>query len=369
MWLRILGLIVAAISYSQSAVAEQQKVRIAFILPLSGPLAQLGGELRDAALLAYDNLPESQRDSITVSFEDDQFKSTGALSAYQKLTQEGPIAALLAVGPQSIDPLIPLTEKAGTILFVVTGNGDYSSKHFAARLWVNAATQASALLPYMRAQGVKRIALVSSQHEAMAEYAQMTRRSGFDVKLEHEVLPTDLDFRATITRLKKMDLDGIVAPLLPPQLSQFSKQLRELGCTTRIFSFVNAEVKSAVENSGGSMNGILYVAPVSEDNFSKTFYGRFGYQPQTIAATAYDAVQLFSQAVAGGAQRPEQIMAALRKEPAGTSGALGSFRLDEKNEFSIPVRIKEIVDGKFVVLSQTTVNKPIERTVEARRSS
>jgi branched-chain amino acid transport system substrate-binding protein len=130
-------------------------------------------------------------------------------------------------------------------------------------------------------------------------------------------------------------------------------QAHELGIDAN-FYHIGVEGPDLVGTAGDLAEGIFY--PYSYDNQSaspevQTFYEkyvqRFGTEPDTIAANAYDAAYLLSNCFEKVGDTVESVKRCLY-ETENFEGASGIYGFDEHGDAVKEIFIKTIKDGEFV---------------------
>ncbi len=77
------------------------KYKVGVILPLSGPASSLGNYLKKGIDLAYEQLSATQRENLSVLYEDDQLTAVKTVAAAQKLVNVDKVNALFVLGSGS----------------------------------------------------------------------------------------------------------------------------------------------------------------------------------------------------------------------------------------------------------------------------
>jgi branched-chain amino acid transport system substrate-binding protein len=327
------------------------KAGIGLVLPLTGAHAQTAEAMKNAALLAYNELPEQARSQIRLIFEDDQLDASKALSAFNKLVSADRVSAVITFGGQSVAALAPLAAGSQTAMIALTADSNLvRGKPYVFQHWLTSDEQAKALFQALDRTGIKKVALVSTTHNAALDirtkFETEALRRGMQVVYKEDYLPSTLDFRSELLKIKSSRPDAILGVLVLPHMGLFARQLRNAGMTLPLFCSVNAEAADEVQSSQGAMEGIVYAGPDLSPAFIGHFESQFGRYPEFAAAHVYDAIKLISQAVISGAQSGAGINARLL-ETRQFQGALGSYGLSDGYRFAVRAVPKQIKNGKF----------------------
>lgn len=344
--------IFVALSAPTHAVA--QPLNIGIILPLTGGYASVGRHMKNAAELSYRHLPAAVQQKLHISFEDDQLNAAQAVTAFTKLQQTSPLSAVVLMGGQSVGSVLPLASSRGVLSFCITADSTLVlGKPDAYQHWLSAGEQAAAVFSQLDKAPPKAIALVSTTQNAaltiMETFEREARRRGITIASKQDFDPKDTDFRTAIMRLKSAPPDAILAVLLAPHFSLFTKQLRELGVTTPIYGSANAEIVSEVAAANGAMEGLIYAAPDLQPSFLDEYQETYHSYPEFSAPNVYDIVQILGQAVANGAVTPATLRRYLA-ERRSFSGVMGTYAIEDGFRFAVHAVPKIVLHGRFEFL-------------------
>ncbi len=323
----------SAPSLTPPATAGPPPIKVAFLLPLSGPNAELGAALLDAAQLALFDVVDKR---LLLLPRDTAGTPEGARRAARAAVQEG---AELVLGPlfsASVTAAAPVTRASGINMIAlstdrtVAGDGvflmgflpeeqierivGYARSRglwrFAALIPDNAygATVTAALEASARRFGgtVVRVEyypdIGGDPRQAVQRLADYDRRRGALLrqralleKLEDEPSRQALERLSTLETLGDLDFDAVLLPdggerlrtvaLLLPYYDVDPKKVRLLG--TGLWEDPTLGREPALV--GGWFAG---PPPSAAAGFAARFSEVFGYSPPRIASLAYDAVAL-----------------------------------------------------------------------------
>jgi branched-chain amino acid transport system substrate-binding protein len=371
-------------------------IKIGLLLPLSGPLAEEGAALLDAAQLALFDVADER---FRLEPRDTGGTAEGALSAAEGLIAGG---AKLLLGPllsEEVRAVTPMARVSGINVVAfstdtdVAGGGVYLLGHTSRQ-------QIERLVAYAMTQDLRRFAVLAPSNPygrsvakqareavttAGGEFARVAfyapdasdaadvvrgladydRRHGALVAQRNALSQRDDEIsNRALRRLEGLDTLGdvpfdalllpdggeslrLVAPLLPYYDIDPAK-VRFLG--TGLWD--NPETLAEPTLVGG-----WYVGPPPEARagFMARFEGAYGYRPHRIATLAYDATAL-AAALARGKGRTAFDAAALAS-PRGFFGAGGIFRFSDDGLPERGLAVLEIA-GRGAV---TIVSPPPER--------
>jgi branched-chain amino acid transport system substrate-binding protein len=173
----------------------------------------------------------------------------------------------------------------------------------------------------------------------------------------------DADFKAILTRVRGQKPDVIFATGYYPEAAIIVRQARELGLTMPILGG-DGWVGDALKNGREALNNTFISNHYSGDNpapvvqnFVKAYRARFGRDPDSIAALAYDSVKVLADAITRAASTEGR---ALRDALATTNvaGVTGQLRMNAQRNVEKPAVIQEVTfaDGEVKFVYRTTIN-------------
>jgi branched-chain amino acid transport system substrate-binding protein len=171
----------------------------------------------------------------------------------------------------------------------------------------------------------------------------------------------DTDFRAQVTKIKKLGAEGIYIPGYYNNVGPIAKQAREQGLKATLMGGDGWDSEKLFELGGKAIEG-SYVSNhySAEDpspnvqNFIKKYSEKFGAVPDSLAALGYDAAQVAIEAMR---RAPDLSGPALKDAIAQTkdfAGVAGSITMNEKRDAVKPAVVLQVKDGKFKYVSTVT---------------
>lgn len=348
-----------------SAVARQQ-VRIALLLPLTGPQAQVGAALRDAALMA---LFEVGNDTLILQLYDTSGTGPGADSAARTAVDQG---AQVILGPLFADAVRAVSPVAAgsnvpVIAFssdaTVAGNGVYL-------ISVLLQTQIDRIVRHSISQGLERFAVLApddpygraaaeAMRTATAETSSILaavrffdpasgqatqavgelggmQRPRLEILRQRQELEGGSDPTAEALRARLdaqafalgQGFDAILLPTTAVGAPRIASQLANAGVDPRLTRYLGT-IRWNTPSLGQEPALVgAWLPMTSRDGvqfFRDRFVQNFGTAPPDIAGLAYDAVALV--AVLAGAPGGPDFSAAALTRPGGFDGVNGIFRL------------------------------------------
>jgi branched-chain amino acid transport system substrate-binding protein len=184
-------------------------------------------------------------------------------------------------------------------------------------------------------------------------------RLGGKVPVVEKGLQNSTDFRSQLTRIKANKVDAIFVAGLAVETGTILKQARELGIQKQILAHEPAEDPEVRKIAGKAADGVIFATskldPATGDEPTKKFYEKFrakyGEDPRSYAANAYDSVHLLAKAIEKYGTSPDGITKGLY-ESKDYGGASGKITFDQNGDVLLPLRIMTIENGEIKPLGK-----------------
>ena len=182
-------------------------------------------------------------------------------------------------------------------------------------------------------RGFHRTALLrASDRDGRTEvdrFVSGSRRLGHPVVLEQRFDPGDTDVKSQLERIRETNPEALVLWGNAKEAALIVRQVRELGMTLPIFGFDRMSGEDFLDAAGKAAEGVVAVATLNPDRddplwkgFRERYQTRYGEDPDTFAAHAYDGMNLLIAAVREAGLNRARIRDSLfnRKSYRGVSG-------------------------------------------------
>ncbi|MBN8548504.1 MAG: ABC transporter substrate-binding protein [Deltaproteobacteria bacterium] len=342
---RISILLLLACVLCGTAIAESSKhVKVGVSIALTGPLSVVGETLKNAILLAQQKYDPQQR--VQFIFEDDVFLPKNTVGIVNKFISEDKVDALIVFGASTSFSVVNVAEKNKIPLVGMTVLETLEQgKQYVLRFFVSTEDLNERTIAEFTKRNYKDVAVVATVQDAT-----LRQRDHFidahvsKIVLSQEFLPADLDFRASVSRIRALNPAAVYIIMLPPQGSTFAKQLRASGYSGQIVGSLQLASPAEIKNSEGALVGAWI--PSGDDRHAKDFYADYEKAyPDAKAFSesvyAYDLAKLMIEAAASG-----DINRYLHSVK-NFQGALGNYGSNGKNSFQFGVTVREVTKDGF----------------------
>jgi len=353
----ILIVAVVAIGYfvsKGSSEVSAEPIKIGVVAPMTGDLAFLGEGIRDAMLLAKENLG-STRYTYKLIFEDDQMDSKITASATNKLISVDKVDAIVSFGSGPGNVVAPIAEQNKVVHFSIASDpnvakGDYNFIH-----WTPPSEENKVFIAELQRRGIKKLGVFEGNTQGaatlIADLREKLNGTGIEIVTDQVFNSGEKDFRSIIAKAKNSGAEIYLLMAFSPELEVLAKQIKEAGINTPLTSVESFELSDQVS----LFEGEWYVnAADSAIDFIDKFEVKTGKNPTLGAANTYDIFNLIVVAAEefNGPTKPtpDQIASELTTIK-NFSGVLGNLSVNEDGIVVSKAAVRIIKDGKPITVS------------------
>lgn len=317
---------------SARQAAVEGRVRVALLLPLSGPHAELGGSLLDAALLAQFSFADGG--FVLMPFDTEGSAAGGARAARSAVAA----GAGLIIGPvfsEVVAAAAPAALEAGVSMLA------FSNDSTVARPGVYLAgllpeTQIARIVRYALRQGLRRFAALlpagAFGERIGGALAAALAGTGGRLVVTRRFGAAAGEARKAVRALSaardgSLRFEALVVAASGDRLSEVAAQLGHFDLDAARVRFLGlADWSSPRTGQEPALVGSWFpgVPQTRAAEFRKSFEDMFGAQPHSLAAVAYDMAALAAIRAPAAGEAPFE--RAMLTDAAGFAGAGGVFR-------------------------------------------
>jgi branched-chain amino acid transport system substrate-binding protein len=300
---------------------EQKTIKVGALLPLTGPAASTGEQLRKAILLALKET-NSNGNPIEVVFEDSQNDPAKGVAAFQKMATVDKVSSVIVSLSSISQAVAPIANSSHLPIFTLASTPIQAAPNeFAFRYFIDGAGEARLMANYLVKKGYKRIAVVQINDDygriLAEEFSKALKTANLEPVIVESLERKSDDFRPSAFRIKEKNPDAVYFVAYARPLGIALKQTREAGITVPFATTFGLEIQGTRELAGPGAEGIVYTGvPFGEGTteseatraFTQQFKTEYSVPPASDAAIAYDLIKI------------------LRKHGAEIVASPGSFR-------------------------------------------
>ena len=342
----------------------EEEVVIGGIGPLTGSNASYGISVQQGGQLAVDEINAAggiNGMQIRYLFEDDESDAEKAISAYNKLMDDG---MQVLMGTVTSDPCIAVTDESsrdGILQITPSGSAEACTQYDNCfRICFTDPLQGRSMANYMYEEGLRKVAIIydvasdysSGIYEAFVDEFEAL---GGEIVAAESFTSGDVDFKTQLTKIKATDAEALFLPIYYTEVAYIANQAVNVGLDLPYYGCDGWDgVINQLEGDTTNIEGAIYLTPFvanSEDEIVKNFVANyreaFGAEPDQFAADAYDAIYTIKAAIEqAGSMDNDAIIAAMTE--ITVSGVTGEMTFSEDGEPNKAARVAVIQDGQYV---------------------
>lgn len=347
-------------------------IKIGGNLELTGGVASYGSSINDGAKLAIKEINDAggiNGKLIEYTVIDNRSENADAVAAATKLITEEKVVAMLA--PATSGNTLAIVELANTNKVpIVTGSGtnetitvskDGKINDYAFRTCFIDPFQGIVAANFasndLKAKNVAIYTDSSSDYSKglAAAFKKQIEENGGKVILQENYVDNDVDYKATLTRIKGANPDFVFIPGYYEEVGLIIKQAREAGITAPLMGGDGWDAPELVELAGKKALENTYITNHYSSGdpdkkiqaFVEAFESEYDNSPNAFNALGYDSIYFLADAIerAGDNVTGKEI----QKQLAATkdlSLVTGTFTVDDKHNPVKSATVLEYVNGE-----------------------
>lgn len=352
----IVVIAVAVIGYFTLRVPSEtsaKTIKIGVVAPMTGDLAFMGEGIRDAILIAKENLGNT-KNKYEVIFEDDQLDAKMSASAANKLISIDNVDAFVTFSSITGNVIAPIAEQNKVVHFGIASDSNIAKGKYNFIHWTPPSEENKVLIAELQRKGIRKLGIFKGNAPGAIAVADDLKKqlkgTGIEVTTEQVFNSGEKDFRTIIAKSKDSGSEIYLLMAFSPELEILVKQMREAGITTSITSIENFEMSEQLD----LFEGEWYINSADPTmDFTNKFIAKTGKSPTLGAANAYDIFNLIVDAneKIKGTSKPtsNQVVTELMKI-TNFDGALGSLSINEDGIVVSKAAVRMIKDGKPITI-------------------
>ena len=367
--LAIVFLIVAAGCGGGGAPAAKAKLTVAMVNPLSGDAATYGVSHKNGLELAITEINKAggiKGQEIELITHDDQGDPKQAAAGAQKFAD---MKNVLAIAGSCLSSntlaMVPITDKAKlphTVVSSSTAKLSGMSKYFF-RMAVQDDKVGGLMVALAQEKfKPKKIAVLALNNDygkgLLTSIEPEAKKFNIAITSNQSYLATDKDYSAVLTKIKAESVDVLLVGSTYTDGGLIVKQAREMGLNMPIVGPTGLYSPKYMEIAGKAVENTYFLGvfvPTNPDpkvqEFVKKYKEKYGMEPDTFAALAYDQGYVLKAAMDAAAAKGEVTRESIREAMAASNykGITGTVTFDAQGDWVRPYLYVTVQDGKFVV--------------------
>jgi branched-chain amino acid transport system substrate-binding protein len=266
----IVSVIILTISFCPFLAMAAEPIRIGSPVLLSGTGAYVGGAEKDTLEMMALDLNKAggiNGRPIEFIFYDEEAKPDVAVSIVKRLIQKDKVTAILGISTSwTALPVIPIVEKEEIPAIILAAAIKIVDpvKKWVFKTPADDRIVVTKLLSYMQSQGIKRIAIMSTQDGfgdgGRSELIAQAPAFGINIVFDDKYTMQDTDITPTLSKIKKTDAQAVInwssqrAPII------FTMNYRQIGLEFPLYQSHAAFSKDFLDATGKNSEGVKTAA-------------------------------------------------------------------------------------------------------------
>ncbi len=317
---------------------------IGAVLPLSGPAALWGENVKNGMELALNDHPD-----MKIIYADSEGKPAEGVSAFRSVQEQHPDVAVSILSTVSV-PLSKIAEEEKLPLLVTLTATDNIANDYTVRYYSNAETFAGQAFldedsPLQNAETIAVLYRNDELGKAVLEKIELLAAEKGKVVVHTEAFnPGETEFRTPITKVKESGADALFfVPVTPVEAVGIVKMTKELDLGIPIIeaSTVFADLNNRKEVAGIPFYSNIYafLLPENAVAFKDAYRAIYGIEPNYAAAFGYDVVTALSACTE---QAGVQILECIKSNQS-ILGITGEAAQVAPGDFNVPLRLDAVL--------------------------
>ena len=347
------------------SVASGETFKLGGMGPLTGANASYGISVNQGAQIAVDEINAAggvNGMQIELFFQDDESDAETAMSAYNKLMDNGIQALLGATTSGPTIALTDLTKEDGILQLTPSGSAMECTQYdncfricFTDPLQgVTMANYAAETLGYKNAAIIYDVSNDYSSGMADAFVKEFEAKGGKIVANE-SFTAGDMDFNTQLTTVKSSGADVLFLPIYYQDVAFIVGQAQKMGMEIPYLGGDGWDGVLGQLEDASVVEGAIFLTPFAANDtaenvqsFVKAYQEKYNAVPDQFAADAYDGVYVIKAAIEkAGSTEPQAIIDAMTE--ISVSGLTGDMTFDATGEPNKAAKVVEIVNGAYEV--------------------
>lgn len=371
---------VAALAVMVGAASAQDTVRIGVITSITGRFAEFGEQHQAGIRIALEDVNAAggvNGKTVEVVFEDDTSEVNAALTAAEKLVNQGLPLVMGAYSSSITNPLAQYFTRQKRPFIVFTSGDDAITRPGSDWIFrINQPSYAYAQVMFdvfdaindERGAGtIKTIATVHGNGAFEVSVAdavdQLAKERGYTVLQRQDYDQTGADFRPILNRFKSLNADVLFMVSYAADSVALMRQVQEVGLNAKLFAGGAAgfALPGFIAGAGPAADFVYTATMWTKDvpfpgahDLNDRLQAVLGRTPSYHAAQAYagvlTAVDVLSRAASGS---PDDVRAALLATDMKET-AYGPITFEDyqgyRNQNPLPAVAEQVVNGEFVTV-------------------
>ena len=354
-------LVLFSLVFTGCGKIETEAVKIGAILPLTGPIAWAGVNVRTGASMAMEEINAQggiEGKKLLISFEDSKGLPKESVTLVNKFINLDKTDILMVLGTAAVNAVLPIVDNNNKLLFGFTIHPNITKKSKNLfRVYISGDQEWTLLGKYINDTGIKRIGVLHINAEYGIDSLKLLKDT---IGKNSEIVyaePYEIgqsDFRAILIKIKNKKVDAIVLMGYGNEYLPMLKQMKELKIDAKVLG--NIDFVFDFVRKDPVTDGAVFVAPAFSFGeftpkgkiFAEKIKAEFNREPSWDEAYGYDTVMLIAEAIKNAKSTETEKVRAAILQMGKFQGASGNLEITLDGDTRTPMAITMLKEGKIV---------------------
>ncbi len=361
-------MLVTILGCTKTKEKEPEVVKIGAILPLTGNTSMIGEYIKSGIDLAVKDVNSKggiNGKQLVVEYGDSKNEAKEGVTIFNSFTSVKKIPVIISAMTGVTQALIPLADQTNTVLFATTvsASGIPSQSPWVYRLFITADIDAKTMAEYAARNNINMVGIFYVNDDFGKSFAKVFsetfERKGGKVVFLESFEKGDKDFKNSLIKIKKYDVQAIYLLGYANNLGIIPKQMREMGIKSKILSIGTIGQPNVIKQAGDALEGTIFTttefsadSPKSEvaRSFVENFIKTYGEKPNYFSAFAYDSISILADVIKKHGYSSESIKKGL-SGIRGFEGITGKISIKSTGDADFQMVLKKIQQGSVTNLT------------------
>jgi branched-chain amino acid transport system substrate-binding protein len=364
------ALVLAGCSQSKTGAGGGQTIRIGWVAPLTGTVADDGQQMLDGAKLAAKEINDAggiNGKQIELVPQDDKSDPEEAADIATKFTADPSLVAVLGnYNSSCVLAEAPILDQAQLPMIHVGTSPVFTQQDnpYLYRISVTDAFQGNFVAQWMFSEGQKDVAIIYENDDygnGLKDTVSnaMVRLGGKVAGTWSYELGATKDYTPLLTGIKGSGADALFIGGLYTEGALICEQMQQLGVNLPVYGTDGLYETDLIKLGGSAVDGARVPGLFLPNDpspkiaaFIQSYKATYNNTPGTYAALDYDAMKLLAQAIEQVGPDRQKLQTYLAGMPQPFDGVTGSLTFDQHHDAQRPSLKKLTVKGGQWVLYQ-----------------
>ncbi len=337
----------------------KEEIRIGVILPLTGNAAQYGVAMKNGIDLAYTE--STHKSNIRLIYEDDRGEPKIGVNAVTKLISNDNINILIGGAMSSVAAsIIPIASKHKIVVLspYATAPNLFGEGKFFYSLLPSDDAEGAYIANYMAKYAIDSIGILYINTDygvgITTTFTKGCMTNHLKVLFSEGYAQGETDFKTQLLKIKQLNVKALYLPGYYAETSKILRQVKELGCSFKIFGSSNFYDLRFIEYSNNSAEGVTFCYPSFNNDTTSIFQTfidnysvKYNKTPDAFAIQGYDCFKLIDKIILNNNFNKEIDFNYELKKIKNFQGVNSLINFSSNGSVMKKLNIYEIKDGKF----------------------